>query len=68
MEACGAGKRSSVGVKRMITARLNKLANTDSKADREDLIEEINDLVLRLYTRYKASQQNLEQVRDIINS
>jgi len=68
MEAYGAGERSSVGVKRMITARLDKLVDTDSKADREDLIEEINDLVLHLYTRYKASQQKLEQVRDIINS
>ncbi|WP_270406954.1 hypothetical protein [Paenibacillus timonensis] len=68
MEAYGAGERSSVGVKRMITARLNKLADADSKDDREELIEEINGLVLHLYTRYKASQQKLEQIRDIINS
>ncbi|WP_127576410.1 hypothetical protein, partial [Paenibacillus barengoltzii] len=38
MEAYGAGERSSVGVKRMITARLNKLADADSKDDREELI------------------------------
>ncbi|MPM47416.1 hypothetical protein SDC9_94126 [bioreactor metagenome] len=67
MEAYGAGEKSSVGVKRMITSRLNKLAEADSKADREDLIEEINSLVLHLYTRYKSNQQKLEQAREILN-
>ncbi|WP_342564217.1 hypothetical protein NST84_03215 [Paenibacillus sp. FSL R7-0345] len=68
MEAYGAGERSSVGVKRMITARLNKLADTDSKDIREELTEEINELVVHLYSRYRASQQKLEKVREIINN
>jgi hypothetical protein len=68
MEAYGAGEKSSVGVKRMITARLNKLADTNSKVDREALINELHELILHLYSRYKASQQKLDDIRAIINN
>ena len=68
MEVYGAGERSSVGVKRMITARLNKIAVADKKQDREKIIEEINELVVHLYSRYKSSQQKLDDIRAVINN
>jgi hypothetical protein len=68
MEAYGAGERSSVGVKRMITARLNKLTTTNSQDDREALTNEINELVVHLYSRYRASQQKLDDIRAIMNN
>jgi hypothetical protein len=63
-----AGERSSVGVKRMITSRLNKLAGLNKQADREELIEEINGLIWHLYSRYKDSQQKLDEIRAVINN
>jgi hypothetical protein len=66
-EVYGAGERSSVGVKRMITARLNKLTEADDKQDRINIIEELNELVVHLYSRYKSSQQKLNEIRTIIN-
>lgn len=68
MEVYGAGERSSIGVKRMITARLNKLVTADKQQDRERIIEELNELVLHLYSRYKSSQQKLDEIRDVISS
>lgn len=68
MEVYGAGERSSVGVKRMITARLNKIAVADKKQDREMIIDEINELVFHLYSRYKSSQQKLDEIRAVINN
>ncbi|MGE7811246.1 hypothetical protein [Lysinibacillus capsici] len=67
-EVYGAGERSSLGVKRMITSRLNKLAGTNNQEDREELIEEINELIWHLYSRYKESQQKLDEIRAIINN
>lgn len=67
MEVYGSGERSSIGVKRMITARLNKLVSADQKKDREKIIEELNELVFHLYSRYKSSQQKLDEIRSIIN-
>ena len=67
-EVYGAGERSSVGVKRMITARLRKLASVNNQSDREDLIEEINELIFHLYSRYKDSQHKLNEIRCIINN
>jgi hypothetical protein len=66
-EVHGAGERSSVGVKRMITARLNKLTEADDKQDRIEIIDELNELVYHLYSRYKSSQQKLDEIRSILN-
>ena len=52
----------------MITSRLNKLAGLNKQVDREELIEEINGLILHLYSRYKDSQQKLDEIRAIINN
>lgn len=66
-EVHGAGERSSVGVKRMITARLNKLIEADDKQNRIEIIDELNELVYHLYSRYKSSQQKLDEIRSILN-
>ena len=63
--AYDAGERSSVGTRRMITNRLNKLA-TCSVAERQSIINEIDDLVWYLYNRYKDSQHKLDKIREII--
>ena len=62
----GAGEKSSLGTKRMITNRLNKLVSAKGK-QRDELITEINELVLHLYTRYQEGQQKLDDIRNIIN-
>ncbi|MEN6462679.1 MAG: hypothetical protein ABFC94_15085 [Syntrophomonas sp.] len=62
----GAGEKSALGTKRMITNRLNWLLKS-SPQQQTDLIEEINDLVWHLYTRYQESQKKLDEIRHIIN-
>lgn len=61
-----AGEKSSLGVKRMITNRLYKLASLPKK-EQDQLIEEIDELVCFLYDRYKESQQKLDDIRYVIN-
>ena len=63
----GAGERSAVGAKRMITNRLNKLPDL-SKAEQKEMINEIDDLVCYLYTRYKESQRKLNGIRNIMDN
>lgn len=66
VEVYGAGEKSSVGAKRMITNRLNKLSSLP-KNEQDELIKEINELVCYLYDRYKESQQKLDDIRAVIN-
>lgn len=66
VEVYGAGEKSSVGAKRMITNRLNKLSSL-SKKEQEELIKEIDELVCYLYNRCKESQQKLDDIRGVIN-
>jgi hypothetical protein len=65
IEVNTAGEKSSVGIKRMITNRLNKLPSLGKK-EQQDLVNEINELVWHLYVRYKESQQKLDKIRGII--
>jgi hypothetical protein len=65
-EVYGAGEISALGAKRMISNRLGLLA-TASKSEQKEIIEEINDLVWRLYTRHKENQQKLDEIRGVIN-
>ncbi|GIO06270.1 hypothetical protein J31TS6_22980 [Brevibacillus reuszeri] len=65
VEVHAAGERSSLGIKRMITGRLNKL-QTVNGTEREEIIQEIDDLVSHLYSRYKESQKKLDEIRGII--
>lgn len=61
-----AGEKSSLGAKRMISTRLHKLVTASAK-ERPALIEEIDELVWHLYTRYKSSQKKLEQIREALD-
>lgn len=64
--AFNAGERSSMGVKRMISNRLQKLPNA-SPQEQNQIITDIDDLVCYLYSRYKESQQKLDEIRTIIS-
>jgi len=66
VEVYGAGEKSSVGAKRMITNRLNKLTSLPKK-EQDDVISEIDELVCYLYSRYKESQQKLDDIRATLN-
>jgi len=65
-EVYQAGEKSSVGAKRMITNRLNKLSSLP-KREQTELINEINELVCYLYNRYKESQQKLDDIRAVVD-
>lgn len=58
----GAGEKSSLGTKRMISNRLKKMVAV-SPSEQAELIEEINELVWHLYTRYQESQKKLKYGR-----
>lgn len=65
-EVYGAGEKSALGAKRMISTRLKKLTSV-SKTEQLKMIEEINDLVWHLYDRHKENQHKLDDIREIIN-
>lgn len=65
VEVYGAGERSALGVKRMITNRLYKLTTTPAN-EQQVIIEEIDDLVYHLYSRFKENQEKLDEVRAIV--
>ena len=65
-EVYEAGEKSSVGAKRMITNRLNKLSSLPKK-EQAELIKEIDKLVCYFYDRYKESQQKLDDIRAVVN-
>ncbi|MBK5262769.1 MAG: hypothetical protein JJE17_09405 [Peptostreptococcaceae bacterium] len=65
VEVYGAGERSAVGIRRMITNRINKIP-TLSKKEQKKLIKEIDELVWHLYNRYRESQQKIDEIRGVI--
>lgn len=62
----GSGERSSLGIKRMITNRLQLLEKSPKKQQKE-IIDEIDDLVCRLYYRFQENQKKLDEIRSVIN-
>ncbi len=64
-EAYSAGEISALGVKRMITNRLNQLVEASGQR-RQDIIDELDDLVWYLYNNYKSSQSKLDSIRQIL--
>ncbi len=64
-EVYGSGGRSSQGIKRMITERLNSLVGAN-KAERKIIVAEIDGLVWHLYSNHKQNQQKLEKIRNIL--
>ena len=57
------GERSSRGIKRMITSRLNVLVGTQSKRERDAIVAELQDLVWHLYENHKKNQKKLAAIR-----
>lgn len=65
-EVYGSGERSSRGIKRMITTRLESLIDAGTKAERKATVSEIDDLVWHLYENHKLNQQKLEKIRKVL--
>jgi len=63
VEVYGAGKRSALGVKRMITTRIDAVAASKSKKERMAIAEELQALVWHLYNNHKLNQTKLGKIR-----
>ena len=62
-EVYGTGERSAQGIKRMITTRLNAIAESTSKSERNSIADELHGLVWHLYENHKANQKKLATIR-----
>ena len=63
VEVYGAGKRSALGVKRMITKRINDVAASKSKKERLEIASELQELVWHLYNDHKTNHAKLDKIR-----
>jgi len=63
----GDGGRSARGTKKMISSRLNTLAGAN-KRERNEIIEEIHNLVWHLYDSLKSSQKKLDAIRKALEN
>ena len=63
IEIYGAGSRSALGVKRMITNRINAVAASTSKTERKNIAVELQELVWHLYNNHKGNQEKLAKIR-----
>jgi len=61
-EVYGNGERSALGVKRMISNRLNQVVDA-TKQERKRIVDELNGLVWHLYDNHKANQKKLQAIR-----
>jgi len=61
-EVYGAGEKSSLGVKRTITNRLNSLIDAN-KAERHEIVDELHGLVWHLYNSHKTNTAKLAKIR-----
>jgi len=57
---------SSLGTKRSITNRLNKLSVATKKDERKLLASEIDELVSQLYENYKSNFKKLQKIRETL--
>jgi len=64
-EVYGAGEQSAQGVKWMITNRLNQLVAANAR-DRQDIIDELNELIWYLYQNYRSNQRKLDNIRQVL--
>lgn len=67
MAAYDGGERSALGIKKMITNRLNKMADSKKSSERKEIQQELDELVWHLYNSLKDSQKKLEKIRAVIN-
>src|SRR5260370_18378792 len=63
-EVYGGGERSSLGIKRMITARINAMAKSTSKSESATMADELHGLVWHLYENHKANQRKLSKIKE----
>ena len=62
------GGKSALGVKRTIANRLKTLRDPNlSDDEKEEIIDEIDELVWHLYDSLKTSQSKLDAIRKIMN-
>jgi hypothetical protein len=66
IEVYGSGERSSLGIKRMITNRLNSLVESTSKSERREIAEELQGLVWHLYNNHKTNTGKLAKIRETL--
>lgn len=65
-EVYGQGERSSQGIKRMITTRINFIAEAGTKAERRQIAEELQGLVWHLYRNHKNNQEKIGNIRSVL--
>ena len=63
VEVYGNGKRSALGVKRMITTRIDTVASSKSKKERMEIATELHELVWHLYNDHKVNHTKLSKIR-----
>ena len=68
IEVRGDGGRSALGIKRMITNRINSVAESKIGAERAEIAEELKELVWQLYNNHKTSQTRLSQIREALDA
>jgi hypothetical protein len=66
VEIYSGGERSSRGIKRMITTRLNAITASTSKSERAAIAEELHGLVWHLYKNHKINQEKLSKIRAVL--
>ena len=57
---------SSLGIKKKITYRLNKLVAANSKIQKDEFATDIRDLVNSLYRQHKDMSAKLAEIRDVL--
>ena len=67
IEIYGSGERSSRGIKKMITIRLNSLVNA-TKNDRRGIVKELQELVWHLYGKHKKNHEKLDKIRKVLGT
>ena len=67
IEIYGSGERSSRGIKRMITTRLNNLINATKDKIRV-IVDELQELVWHLYGNHKKNHEKLDKIRKVLGT
>lgn len=62
-EVYNAGQSSALGIKRMITNRIEAMAANTSKTQRNIMATELNELVWHLYQNHKKNREKLSKIR-----
>ena len=66
VEVYSAGERSSRGIKRMITTRVDAMAENTSKSARKAMAKELHELVWHLYNNHKTNRAKLAKIREAL--